>query len=165
MSYDGRAVANYVLDVCSVQGRALTNLSLQKIVFFCHAWCLARLKKPLVRHEFEAWDYGPVLQYLYHDFNEYGSLPISSRAVGINPQTGAKEEVRCQFESDVQQLLDEVIGFYGRRTAGELVKLSHVPDGPWFKVWNHKSCLNPGMRIKNADIEAYYSASTLSFTL
>ncbi len=163
MTYDGRAVANYVLDFCAREQRPITNLSLQKLVFFCHAWCLARLRKPLVRHEFEAWDYGPVLQYLYRDFSKFGSSPITSRAVGIDPETGERAVVQGEFEEDIKQLLDEVIGFYSRRSAGELVKLSHVPDGPWFKVWNHRSALNPGMRIKDADIEAYYSMSKASF--
>jgi uncharacterized phage-associated protein len=157
VSYDGRAVANYVLDVCAERGTPLTNLSLQKIVFFCHAWCLGRLKKPLIRHEFEAWEYGPVLPYLYRDFSGFGAEPITSRAVGINPSTGSKEIVRANFEADITPLLDEVVAFYGRRTSSELVRLSHVPGGPWFNVWNHGADLNPGMRIKNVDIESFYS--------
>lgn len=163
MSYDGRAVANYVLDACSKLERPLTNLSLQKIVFFCHAWCLGRLGKPLIRHEFEAWDYGPVLQYLYRDFSSFGSAPITSRAFGINPSTGFKEVVRADFDSEVAELLDEVVGFYSRRTSSELIRLSHVAGGPWFNVWNHAGGLNPGMRIKNADIASFYSGRTVPF--
>ena len=165
MTYDGRAVANYVLDACAASGCVVTNLSIQKIVFFCHAWCLGRLKRPLIRHEFEAWEYGPVLQYLYRDFNSFGSSPITSLAVGLNPETGKKEIVRADFDSDVLQLLEEVVSFYSRRTSGELVKLSHVTDGPWFNVWNQGVSLNPGMRIKNEDIESFYSRRDVPFKL
>jgi len=164
MSYDGRAIANYILDVCSELDRPVTNLALQKITFFCHAWCLAQLRRPLIRHEFEAWEYGPVLQYLYHDFSKHGSGPITSRATGINPETGCKEIVQADLDQDVRQLLDEVVAFYSRRSPSELVRLSHVSDGPWFKVWNHRAGLNPGMRIKNADIESYFVTRAVPFT-
>jgi len=164
MGYDGRAVANYVLDTCSVSGCEVTNLSLQKIIFFCHAWCLGRLKRPLIRHEFEAWKYGPVLQYVYRDFSNFDSSPITSRAVGINPVTGSKDVVTADFDEEVLQLLAEVVGFYSRRTANQLVRLSHVPGGPWSTVWNDGAALNPGMRIKNELIESFYSDRAVPFT-
>jgi len=81
MSHDGRAVANFVLDVCEQAGREVTNLSLQKIVFFCHAWSLAVRKEPLVKHEFEAWQFGPVLQYLYREFKVAEREPIRERVL------------------------------------------------------------------------------------
>ena len=62
MSYDGRAVANFVLDFCDQHQRGITNLSLQKIVYFCHVWSLIEFDRPLVKQRFEAWQYGPVLQ-------------------------------------------------------------------------------------------------------
>ncbi len=33
MSYDGREVANFVLDFCEARNRRLTHLSLQKVVY------------------------------------------------------------------------------------------------------------------------------------
>lgn len=42
MSYDVRAIANLVLDLAEERGRAISNLSINKIVFFLHAYFLAR---------------------------------------------------------------------------------------------------------------------------
>ena len=37
MTHDGRAIANFILDAADRDGRAISNLSLQKLVYFCHA--------------------------------------------------------------------------------------------------------------------------------
>ena len=62
MTHDGRAVANFVLDHVDSSGVLVTPLALQKIVYFCHVWSLIELRRPLIRHSFEAWEHGPVLQ-------------------------------------------------------------------------------------------------------
>ena len=161
--YDGRAIANFVLDVSESQGRELTHLSLQKIVFFCHAWSLTKLGKPLVKHQFEAWQYGPVLQYLYRDFKSSESSPISHRALKMDPITGKREPVSYAFDGQTEKLLRDVIGFYGRLRPGTLVELSHVEGGPWHQVWNHSEDVNPGMTISDDAILDYYSKATTPF--
>lgn len=163
VSSDGRAVANFVLDVCEAEGKDVTNLALQKIVFFCHAWSLARLGRPLVKHDFEAWQFGPVLQYLYRHFKEFDRAPITSRAVRLNAGTGEQEIVPYAFDAETEDLLRKAIGFYSRLSAGTLVQLSHVEGGPWHEVWNHKGNVNPGMRIENDEISQYYSSARVPF--
>jgi uncharacterized phage-associated protein len=160
---DGRAIANFVLDVCESEKRSITNLSLQKIVFFCHAWSLANLGKPLIKHQFEAWQYGPVLQYLYRDFRDFEREPITSRAKKLNPVTGASEVVPYQFDTETEVLLRKVVGFYARLSAGTLVELSHVEEGPWHRAWNHSGKVNPGMKIDDASIRGYFLNSRVPF--
>jgi uncharacterized phage-associated protein len=109
---DGRAVANFVLDFCEARGRHITNLSLQKIVYFCHVWSLIEFKKPLLKHHFEAWQYGPVLQYLYREFRNFDDRPISGRAKKIDPATGKREVVQYGFDADTETLLKRIVDFY-----------------------------------------------------
>jgi len=163
MSLDGRAVANFVLDVCEAEGRKVTNLALQKIVYFCHAWSLAQLGRPLVKHQFEAWQFGPVLQYLYRDFKAFDREPITSRAQKLNPVTGRSEVVSYEFDGETEDLLKRVISFYGRLSPGTLVELSHDKGGPWDTVWNHEGKVNPGMRIEDTLIGDYYAGVRVPF--
>jgi uncharacterized phage-associated protein len=163
MAYDGRAIANFILDFCDAHGRAVTNLSLQKLVFFCHAWSLIELGKPLIRQKFEAWQFGPVLQYLYRDFKTFDSSPINVRAKRLDPNRGHLETVAYGFDSETESLLRAVLDFYSRLSAGALVSLTHVKDGPWDRVWNHPGKLNPGMTIDENAIEEYYSRVTPPF--
>ena len=165
MSLDGRAVANFVLDICEARGRGITNLSLQKIVYFCHVWSLIELDRPLVKHRFEAWQFGPVLQYLYREFKAFESDPIVGRAKGIDPGTGEKRVVPYAFDKQTEELLTEVVDFYSRLSAADLVRLSHVKGGPWDTVWNHEGRVNPGMKIDNAVISAYYAKARAPFSI
>lgn len=155
--YDGRAIANYIIEYCGQNRRSVTNLALQKIIYFCHVWSLLNLNRPLVKHEFEAWQHGPVLQYLYREFKEFDGAPIDRLASALDHVTGKRVIARCDFDADVLQLLDKVISFYSRLSAGQLVEMSHVVGGPWYVVWNHNEKINPGMKIKNEQIIAFYS--------
>jgi uncharacterized phage-associated protein len=157
MTHDGRAVANFVLDQVEVCGRTVTPLALQKIVYFCHVWSLIELRRPLIRHSFEAWEHGPVLQYLYREFKRFGASPIRGRAQRLNPGSGASEQMPYAFDLETAELLTRVVGFYGQLPAGTLVELTHVPGGPWHKVWHHSGKINPGMKIDNQDVERFYA--------
>jgi uncharacterized phage-associated protein len=157
MSYDGRAVANFVLDQCDAAGVPVTHLALQKLVYFCHVWSLIELGQPLVRHSFEAWEHGPVLQYLYREFKGAGSEHVRGRACRVNSTNGNLEIVRDSFSEPTRELLAKVVAIYSRFSASTLRELSHAPGGPWDRVWHHGGKINPGMRIDNGDIVRFYS--------
>lgn len=165
MAYDGRAVANFILDHCDGQDRSVSNLSMQKIIFFCHAWSLITLKEPLVKQNFEAWEFGPVLQYLYREFRSFDRFPIQSRATKLNPFTGVKEVVGYHFPPHTVEFLRSIIDFYSQLAPGDLVQLSHVEGGPWHKVWFHKGKVNPGMKIDNEEIAAFYAKAPRPYVL
>ena len=165
MTHDGRAIANFILDQADAAGMAITPMALQKIVYFCHVWALIELGKPLIRHSFEAWEHGPVLQYLYREFKQFGSDPIRGRAHRVNSSTGRDEIVSYELDSATLGLLTRVVAIYGRLSAAVLRDLTHAPDGPWDKVWHHGAKINPGMRIDNRDIERFYSRIPLASLL
>lgn len=157
MSHDGREIANFVLDYCEEIGRPVSNLALQKLVFFCHVWSLIELHRPLVRHKFEAWEHGPVLQYLHREFRRFERKPITGRATRIDKRTGVRAIAEYEFDDRTRDLLSKVIAIYSRLTASQLRNISHVPGGPWERAWNHEGKVNPGMKIENEDITAFYS--------
>lgn len=157
MTYDGRAIANFVLDQADSLAVAVSPLALQKIVYFCHVWSLIELGRPLVKQSFEAWEHGPVLQYLYREFKSFGSHPVTGRARQFNSKSGKLDVVGYQFDEATRELLVRVVGFYSRLSAGALVDLTHATGGPWHAVWFHAGKVNPGMRIDNAEIVRFYS--------
>jgi uncharacterized phage-associated protein len=159
MAVDGGAVANFILDWCQERQRPVTHLALQKLVFFCHVWSLVRLGKPLVKQSFEAWEHGPVLPHIYHQFKEFDASPIASRATQLDGASGKRVSVQQPFDEVTKQLLEEVVSFYSLISARDLRELSHVEGGPWFKVWNHQTNSNPGMKIRDQDIQEFYSRS------
>ena len=54
------------------QGDMMTNLRLQKLLYFAQGWHLARYGKPLFDDDIEAWQYGPVVPSVYNAYKQYG---------------------------------------------------------------------------------------------
>lgn len=157
MTYDGRAIANFVLDHAETENLEVSNLALQKIVFFCHAWHLVETGEPLIKQEFEAWQHGPVLQYLYRQFRDFENRPIRGRAKSLNPLTGSSEVVPTDMDNETKERIKRIVSFYGRLEPWDLVDMSHAKGGPWDRVWNHEGRVNPGMKIPNELVKKFYS--------
>lgn len=160
MTYDVRAIANFVLEQGEETGRPVTNITINKIVFFLHAWYLARTGNPLVSAKIEAWDYGPVFRELYWEFKSFENKAISKRATRRNPVTTEREICPVELNQEDLDFLGPLVGKYLKMPASKLIELSHVPGGPWDKVYNHKDESNPGMHISNALIRGWFLGQT-----
>lgn len=124
----------------------LTNLTIQKLAYFCHGWHLALSGKPLVDEQFEAWRFGPVLPELYHTLKVFSSNPIPSNHPLVTSQPALPDG------DWTGQLIDHVLGVYGGLNSTRLVALSHSEDGPWQEVWNR----GPSSWIDNQSITNYF---------
>lgn len=157
--FDIRVVANYILNYGDVNDVEITNLKLQKLMYFCHAWYLATYDKPLVRKEFEAWEHGPVSAYIYREFKQFGNSKITSRASRIDKFTGRRVQINEKLPQNISNFLDEVLSFYSKMTASQLRNLSHEPGSPWHQVWSSKSKTNLGMKISDNSLKMFYIRS------
>lgn len=157
MSSDVRSVANYVLDWASAHGQAVTNLEINKIVFFLHAHHLVEFGTPLVSAKIEAWDYGPVFRELYAQFKSFVDSPITSRATKIDPESGLRVVCNEALEPSTQNLIESLLPKYVKLSASALVSLSHEVGGPWDTVWNRNGGVNPSMRISDESIRDWFA--------
>jgi uncharacterized phage-associated protein len=145
---DPRVVANYLLDVAAARDIAVTNLALQKLLFFAHAISLTERKLGLVSGYFEAWKYGPVHPTVYQAFREAGSGAINFRAEGLDPVTRVRKPLGVLSDSLCRELCDRVMVQFGRMSAGRLVDVTHAEGGPWhYVVSSAESGANIGLRI------------------
>lgn len=132
--YDARAVANLMLDEAERLDIKITNLALQKLLYFAHGIYLIQTKRPLVSGYFEAWQYGPVHPAAYRSFKEAGSEPIAFRAEGEDPLTGKRRGLTLPDDARLIGLMQQVLNSYGRMPPGRLVDLSHAKDSPWAHI-------------------------------
>lgn len=160
MTHDPRALANYILDHTAGRGFGVTNMALNKILYFSHGWSLADRNAPLVSLTFEAWDYGPVLPLLYHQFKRFGDAAITGRATRIDVATGKNVVVEEPLTSDVQDHLKLMIEFYAPKSGPTLSHLSHDPLGPWAAV--RRGSNQPSLGIPDELIKAYFLAKQRS---
>ncbi|KQV38503.1 MULTISPECIES: type II toxin-antitoxin system antitoxin SocA domain-containing protein [unclassified Rhizobium] len=160
MAYDPRTIANIVLDIAESKGVKITNLSLNKILYFMHAWYLAKNQKPLIEAKIEAWDYGPVIREVYSEFKHLGANEINSRAYRFD--VDKLKKVLCEDHISNSDLLfiGDQFSRYGHLSAGKLVSLSHEQGGPWDVAYNRSGRVNPGMEISNELIQTYFDQQT-----
>ncbi len=150
--YDVRDIANTLLDCAEEQNISITNLSLQKLLYFVHGWFCSIYNEPLIKNKFEAWQYGPVQRVIYDQFKVVKDQPIRGiRATFINPLNGNDEYREPNVEPDHRSMISAILEKYGRYSAGELVEESHAEDGPWEFVWKQaEESIYPGMKIPDA---------------
>jgi len=160
--YDARGIANLILDRTDQAGRAISNMALNKLIYFSHAWFLVSFRRPLVLQHFEAWQHGPLIQDVYHSFKKFRDRPITSRAERLD-RVSAKY-IKCEVELDRSELalLSRIIEDYSPIPAAKLRGMTHVLGGPWERVWNYEGASNPGMIIPDDLIAAYYGRRLLS---
>ena len=146
--YDPRAIANLILDEADLRKISISNLALQKLLYFAHGIFLTQTKTPLVSGYFEAWQYGPVHPSVYRAFKSTGSTVITSRASAKDPLTGCSREIKKIDDYEVVDLIRHVLRSYGTMSPGRLVDLSHAKGSPWdFIVDKSRTQVAFGLRI------------------
>lgn len=165
--YDVRDIANFTLDFADSRGVYLTNLSLQKLLYFAHGWFFSLYDKPLIKNKFEAWQYGPVQRVIYDQFKVCKDLPIRGlRATYINPTDGEAVYKAPYLDTEHASIIAAVLEKYEKYTAGQLVRESHAEDSPWEYVWQQaEDTIYPGMRIPDALIADHFKRLSPILTL
>ena len=113
-------VAKYFLSIVDEDaGDSISNLKLQKLVYYGQGFHLAVFDAPLFNEEIVVWQHGPVVVDLYHRYKKYGSGSIPPEEIDL--------EI---FDQELRELLDEVYSAYGQFSASKLRALTHE-EPPW----------------------------------
>lgn len=150
MTYDVRELANHILDMADAMGRPITNVHVNKLVYFCHEEYLLTTGARLTNAKVEAWEYGPVFRELYSEFKQYGAGPISGRARRFDFGSKMLVDAVPRIQPIDAEVIDPLIAKLLILTGPQLIDLSHVPGGPWDLAFNHANRLNCGMEITDS---------------
>lgn len=121
-------VANFFIDLtCSKEEGYITNLKVNKLLYFAQAWSYVRNNRPLFDENIEAWQYGPVVPSVYSTFKHYGRNNIAEVSEKLALDS---------FSEDELQLLIDIQREYGKYTASTLVDLTHEKGSPWEQIYN-----------------------------
>lgn len=144
-TYQADVIANYFINranremVDDQTPEGITNLKLQKILYFAQAAHLALNDKPLFDEEIEAWRFGPVIPGIYQKYKIHSNKPIPTSAMSV------------QIDENTKVFLDKVWDIYGKYSAAELVQISHN-HRPWREAYDS----NDGAIITKEEITQYY---------
>ena len=105
----------------------LTNLKLQKLLYYCQMEYVGRTGLPLFENNFKAWEHGPVHTEVYHKYKE--------DKYGIDP-----DEVLPPIDLNKEKIsaIDCVLQRFGKVSAWDLREFTHQ-ELPWQNSHQYKT--------------------------
>lgn len=137
-------VAAFIIELSEQTGEPLTNMKLQKLVYYVYAWFAVEKKKPLFDEKILAWKYGPAIASVYEAYKDYGADVVKNISAGTSES----------LDEFTKSLAEEVFTVYGTKSAIELMNLSHS-EAPWRDTFNPDKQDSP---IPFEAILKYYTA-------
>lgn len=119
-------IADYFISFSNEVQDPITNLKLQKLVYYSQAWFYAKNKAPLFDEDFEAWIHGPVIPSLYNTYRHFGWHNIVREDLGDS----SLKTIKGKLGKEISDVLFDIINEYYRLTGFELEQLTHNED-PW----------------------------------
>ena len=114
-------VAKYILTLADEEvGDLISNLKLQKLVYYAQGFHLALFNEELFNERIEAWDHGPVVPPLYGEYKCYGA--------GAIPKSDDFDS--SSLTDEQKELINEVYEVYGQFSAWKLRNMTH-DETPW----------------------------------
>lgn len=103
-------LAAYIVKYCLDKGKPVSNLQLQKILYFVQLESLrgkSRIEEAIMPDaKFEAWRFGPVIRDVYYAYNLNAAMPIENISLGSN----SKIEVPNFVDGVVVGVLKKILG-------------------------------------------------------
>ncbi len=119
--YSAIDVANYVINFSASKNEEITNLKLQKLLYYIDAAFLVEKGESCIFQNFKHWRHGPVIPDVYSEFRVYLNTSIPKR------------EEESSILSEDKDLIDNVIESNFKFSPWELVDRTHK-EKPWLET-------------------------------
>ena len=122
--YNAQNIAEWFLNKNRVQmnfedSEYITNLKLQKLLYYAQGYYLAKKDTPLFQDDFLSWEHGPVIRQIYDKYKVNGAKGIEYN-----------EDFKIDIDDETERILEEVYEEYGQFTAWKLRNMTHE-EMPW----------------------------------
>lgn len=137
-------VARYIINYSNEENYSISNLKLQKLLYFVQAYYLAFTSshEPCFSDEIEAWDFGPVVPSAYHEFKSFGGgeIPSVTSYYTLENQNNFWSIREVPFDdscisSDDKKIINDIVDKFGAYSASDLVQLTHNQT-PWKNAYH-----------------------------
>jgi uncharacterized phage-associated protein len=118
-------VSKFLISLQEPEESDLSNLKLQKLVWYCLGFYGALTGKKLFADEVKAWEHGPVVPTLYHELKKYGRNPVE-----IEIEIEIDSNFEDKFDKEQLEVLREVNEVFGKYSAWKLRNMTHEEE-PW----------------------------------
>lgn len=125
--YSAVDIADHIVGRCAKLGRPVTNLQLQKILYYVQLNFLRAFDKYAFEDDILALRHGPAVKEVYYKYNIWGRHEIVPRAVQAAKET---------FSEKDRELVDRVTDACLLLDPWELVERSQKAGGLWHQSFD-----------------------------
>ena len=118
--YDAITIAEYLIGYSTSQGTPVSNLRLQKVLYFVQAEFMVSKGEPCFRDTIEAWDLGPVVPNVYREYKIFGASSI--------PVVANNGDIRIC--ADDISIINDIVDGCNKYSTSTLVEFTHN-QAPW----------------------------------
>lgn len=119
MAYKAKDIANKIISKTDEEhGDTISNLKLQKMLYYQQGFHLAYFGTPLFEEDIIAWQYGPVVPCVYQEYKSFESNSIPT------------SESDLSLSDEEEELFNNVYEEYNQFSAVALMKMTHE-ESPW----------------------------------
>lgn len=126
MAYKALDIAKYIVNKCTNDNKAVSNLALQKILYYIQREFL-RNGSQAFEDDFEAWRFGPVVAEVYNYFCGFGAMPIRWNFDSVN------------VDSTYKAIMNPIIEEKRLLNPWNLVADTHQEGRAWSQVYKNGS--------------------------
>lgn len=158
--YKAMDVALYIIHYLNSEKYSVSNLKLQKLLYFVQGFFLCIKNEPCFNEEIEAWDFGPVVPDVYHRYKIFGSNSISMTDYYEYVEYDGNDKIHFKkrrldeisFIDIDKKIINMVLEQLKGYSATTLVNITHQQE-PWCKVYNP---YERNILISNESIKKYF---------
>lgn len=119
--YNAMTIARYVINKCTCEGCPISNLQLQKILYYIQREFLQRGMIAFPEN-IEAWQFGPVVRVVYNNYCGFGAAKI-------------RLTYDANLTVEYQQIINPIVVEKRVLNPWELVDDTHDPEKAWAEIY------------------------------
>lgn len=123
--YKVQEIAEYVIYYVYTKGNIVTNLKLQKILYYIQAEFLVGTQKQCFREHIEAWSFGPVVPCVYMKYNIYGNSFIYP----------PRNDISYKFSSADKRKVEHIVDACSAYSSSMLTEITQRQT-PWIDAYH-----------------------------
>lgn len=120
-------LAKYIILDSAKIGYPVSNLQLQKVLYFTNMFYISKNDTNLIDEPFEAWQFGPVIREIYDEYSINGSNRIY-----LEEDDLFYNEIHSKLDDETKDIITTLC----RANVWKLVDYSHYKGGAWDKTFD-----------------------------
>lgn len=123
MNYSALFISKYIINKCTRENCAISNLQLQKILYYIQRDFLKNGSEAFP-DDFEAWQFGPVIPAVYNQYCSFGGMPI-------------RMSYDIDLQTEYKNIIDSIVIEKRALNPWDMISDTHQPGRAWDKVYRN----------------------------